>query len=450
MPEYATHGMELDAAPLGRAAMRKATLRLIPLLALGYGSAFMDRVNISFAALQMNRDLHFSSTVYGFGAGLFFLSYAACEIPSNLLLLRFGARRWMARIMLTWGILAIAMMFVRTPIQFYILRFLLGMAEAGFFPGVIFYLMQWFPAEMRARTITRFYISLPLSSVFMGSLAGMLLNLQGKLGLAGWQWLFLVEGLPPLFLSVIFLRYLPNAPADAKWLTPGECRWIEDSLRSENMAIAAIESPAVHARGKLGILRDPRVWLMGAFYCCMLGSSYGYSFSAPVLIQRVTGLSATRVGFIVALTGLLGAASMLLNGLHSDHVRERYWHVIVPCLTMAAAFLAGGWFQIAAIALPAFALIVISYNAMQGPVLALPGEFLHGTSAAVGFAAMNMVAMLGGFVGPYWMGLARDRFGDYRYGLMMLALSMVAAACIMLYMRREAIRLSQKQASISI
>jgi ACS family tartrate transporter-like MFS transporter len=174
----------LDAQSIGRAAMRKATWRLIPLIALAYGTAFMDRVNISFASLQMNRDLHFTASIYGLGAGLFFLSYAACEVPSNLLLCRFGARRWLSRIMITWGVLAIAMMFVKTPMQFYVLRFLLGMAEAGFFPGVVFYLMQWFPPEMRARAVSRFYVSLPLSSVLMGAIAGALLNLQGG---SGWR-----------------------------------------------------------------------------------------------------------------------------------------------------------------------------------------------------------------------------------------------------------------------
>jgi MFS transporter, ACS family, tartrate transporter len=440
MPDQATDDLKLDAAQVGRSAMRKATLRLIPLLALGYGSAYMDRVNISFAALQMNRDLHFSSTIYNFGAGLFFLSYAVCEIPSNLLLLRFRARRWMARIMLSWGILAIAMMFVRTPIQFYVVRFLLGMAEAGFFPGVIFYLMQWFPAEMRARTITRFYISLPLSSVFMGSLAGMLLNLQGKFGLAGWQWLFAVEGLPALALSLIFLLFLPSDPGEAKWLSAAERRWIVDSLRRENEGVANVQSLSTKAKGKLSVLRDARVWLMGTFYCCMLGSTYGYTFSAPILIQQITGLSATKVGLIVASTGLLGAASMLINALHSDRQQERYWHVIVPCLSIAAAFFVGGTFLTAAVALPAFALIVISHNSMQGPALAVPGEFLHGNSAAVGFAAMNMIGMVGGFVGPYWMGLVHDHTGDYRHGLMGLALPMLVAAGIMAYLRMGAVR----------
>src|SRR5271155_2329022 len=185
---FVAQPLPIDHA-VGRAALRKASFRLIPLFALGYGIAYMDRVNISFASLQMNRDLHFSASIYGLGAGLFFLSYAACEIPSNLLLCRFGARRWLARIMFTWGLLAISMLFVRTPRQFYTLRFFLGMAEAGFFPGTLFYIMQCFPPNLRARTISRYYISLPLAAVLMGLVAGPILNLNGRLGLAGWQWL---------------------------------------------------------------------------------------------------------------------------------------------------------------------------------------------------------------------------------------------------------------------
>src|SRR5580693_4652731 len=192
-----------DPDEIGRSALRKASWRLLPVICIGYGLAYMDRINISFASLRMNTDLHFSATVYGFGAGLFFIGYALCEVPSNLLLLRFGAKRWLARIMLTWGLLATAMMFVRTPLEFNVLRFLLGMAEAGFYPGVIFYLTLWFPAHMRARAVSRFYVSLPLSSVLMGSLAGWLLGLGGKLGLAGWQWLFLVEGLPTAVFSLV-------------------------------------------------------------------------------------------------------------------------------------------------------------------------------------------------------------------------------------------------------
>jgi MFS transporter, ACS family, tartrate transporter len=253
----------------GRSALRKASWRLIPLIAFGYGIAYMDRVNISFASLQMNRDLHFSASIYGFGAGLFFVSYAACEVPSNLLLYRVGARRWFARIMVTWGLLAIGMMFVKTPLQFYVMRFLLGMAEAGFFPGVIYYLAQWFPPHMRARSISRFYISFPLGSVLMGSIAGWLLGLEGKAGLAGWQWLFLIEGLPALVLAVVFLLYLPAGPAEATWLTEDERHWI--------LHHAGRGDGDVH-NGSIGrSLLDVRVWQVSLLMLCMLTASYAYT-----------------------------------------------------------------------------------------------------------------------------------------------------------------------------
>ena len=270
-------------AVTGKSAMRKATWRLIPMIGVGYGIAYMDRVNISFASLQMNRDLHFSNTVYGIGAGLFFLSYAACEIPSNLLLYRVGARRWLARIMVTWGLLAMAMLFVRTPWQFYGMRFLLGMAEAGFFPGVLFYLCQWFPAHMRARTISRFYVSLPLSSVVMGSVAGAILNLDGTFGLRGWQWLFLIEGFPAVLLSVVFLKYLPDGPNVAGWLTAPERIWIEAQLAAEGADTPGGLVSSSHATGVAAALTDPRVWLFGIVNLLMLGVSYGYTFSAPAI-----------------------------------------------------------------------------------------------------------------------------------------------------------------------
>ena len=290
----------------------------------------------------MNRDLHFSAASYGLGAGLFFLSYAACEIPSNLLLYRFGARRWIARIMITWGLLAMAMMFVKTPLEFYAVRFLLGMAEAGFFPGVVYYLSQWFPASVRARTVSRFYVALPLSSVFMGGLAGALLNLQGRMGLAGWQWLFLAEGLPAVILSVIFLAYLPNTPAEAKWLTAGERDWLIERLRADNESIGeSIGAPSGtsigerHAEGVFRAILNPRVWQLGIFLLCIYIGFYAFSFSAPVLIQQATGLSNTSLGFAIAIMGVLGALGLVLNGQHSDRAGERYLHLIVPCVLIA-------------------------------------------------------------------------------------------------------------------
>ena len=416
---------------IGRSAMRKTTWRLIPLIALGYGTAFMDRVNISFASLQMNRDLHFTASIYGLGAGLFFLSYAACEVPSNLLLCRFGARRWLSRIMITWGVLAIAMMFVRTPLQFYVLRFLLGMAEAGFFPGVVFYLMQWFPPEMRARAVSRFYISLPLSSVVMGAIAGALLNLQGRLGLAGWQWLFLVEGLPAILLSVVFWVLLPDGPADAKWLTGDERAWVLEQVRADACS-------GGHTHDVWRALRDPRVVQVGLVFLFMLGCSYAYSFSAPAILIRLTGWNAMNVGFLIAVMNLLAAAGMVLNALHSDRNRERYWHVAVPFLVIACGFLVGGLSTLAWLAVPALAVAVIAHSSMQGPLLAIPPMFLKGRTMAAGIAAMNTVGMLGGFIGPYWMGIARDWTGDYQHGLLTLTVPALAAAGIVLWMRRRA------------
>jgi MFS transporter, ACS family, tartrate transporter len=419
---------------IGASAMRKATLRLIPLIALGYGAAYMDRVNISFAALQMNRDLHFSATVYGFGAGLFFLSYAACEIPSNLLLYRFGARRWLARIMVTWGILAMAMLFVRTPWQFYTARFLLGMSEAGFFPGVIFYLMQWFPPELRARAISRFYISLPLSSVFMGLIAGALLNLDGHLGLRGWQWLFLVEGLPAVLLGLAFFLFLPDSPAQANWLTEDERQWI---IRHANQAPSA----ATHHGDSVGhALLDPRVWQLGIFMLIMLASLYAYTFIAPDIVQRSTHLSTAMVGFIIAGLSLLGALGMLLNAMHSDRTRERYWHIIPCCLFISLGFFLCGVSTKPLIAVPALGLLILAYNSMQGPLWSLPGSFLKGRSGAAGIAAINTIGIFGGFLGPYWIGFAKDLTGDYQSGLRFMCLPMLLGAGIMLYLHRDASR----------
>ncbi len=419
------------AQAMGRAALRKATWRLIPLIALGYGTAYMDRVNISFAALQMNRDLHFTATTYGLGAGLFFLSYAVCEVPSNLLLCRFGARRWLSRIMITWGVLAMAMIFVRTPLQFYVLRFLLGVAEAGFFPGVVFYLMQWFPPEMRARTISRFYISLPLSSVVMGGLAGALLDLNGRLGLAGWQWLFLVEGLPAILLSVAFWFLLPDGPAEAKWLTGDERAWVLEQIRVDACA-------GGHADDFWRALRDPRVLQLGLLTLCMLGSVYAYTFSAPVILLRLTGWGATRVGFLISAMNVVGAAGMILVALHSDRKGERHWHAATGFLLIAAGFLVGGSSTRAWVAVPALAVAVIAHASMQGPLLAIPPMFLKGRSMAAGIAAMNTIGILGGFIGPYWMGIAKDLTGDYQHGLLTLTIPAVTAAGIVLWMRRAA------------
>ena len=420
-----------DEEAVGRSALRKASLRLLPLIAIGYGIAYMDRINISFAALQMNRDLHFSASVYGFGAGLFFLSYAACEVPSNLLLVRFGARRWLARIMFTWGLLSIGTLFVKTPMEFYVMRFALGVAEAGFFPGIIYYLSRWFPARQRSRAISRFYIALPLSSVIMGSVAGALLHLQGRWGLAGWQWLFLIEGLPAIVLSVVFLLCLPDGPDTAAWLKDEERRWLLEQLRSDDAAAGG-----VHTGSEVRYaLRQARVWVLGIFLLCVYIGNYSYAFIAPTVIQQVTGFDATRVGFVVAVLGILGAVSMLLNGAHSDKTGERYLHVIVPCLLTTTGFVVAGISATSIVLLFGFACVMIGFNGLNAAVWTIPCSFLAGKSAAAGIAAVNMIAMIGGFVGPYWIGLAKDLTGSYQRGLLACAVPSIIGASIMLAVR---------------
>jgi MFS transporter, ACS family, tartrate transporter len=423
-------------SPIGRVALRKASLRLLPLIAIGFGIAYMDRVNVSFAALQMNHDLGFSASVYGLGAGLFFLSYAASETPSNLLHVRFGARRWLARIMITWGILSIAMMFVRTPAQFYLARLAVGAAEAGFFPGVIFYLSQWFPAARRSQAISGFFIAFPLSSVIMGALAGALLNLNGRLGLAGWQWLFLVEGLPAVLMSVVFLRLLPDGPADAKWLTAAERTWILTQLRNEDAHLRAHSNNLRHA------LREPRVWLMGAALFCIYIGSYSYIFSAPIIIKSITTLSITHVGFAISLISILGAVAMLFNGWHSERTRERFAHVLIPTLCMAAGFIAAGLTANPFLVLPAFAVIFMSFCALMSPVWTIPPTFLTGTAAAAGIAIINTLGSCGGFVGPWFMGRADDLTGSFQRGLLITAIPILIGAAILLLVRRYSIRIS--------
>jgi MFS transporter, ACS family, tartrate transporter len=403
------------------------------MLGLGYGAAFIDRVNISFASLQMNRDLHFSSSIYGLGAGLFFLGYATCEVPSNLLLYRFGARRWLARIMLTWGLLAVGMMFVKTPTQFYVMRFLLGMAEAGFFPGAVYYLAQWFPSTMQARAVSRLYLGPPLGSVVMGALAGALLSLQGTFGLAGWQWLFLVEGSLPVLLSLVFLIYLPDTPTEANWLSAEERAWLLNQPKRH--------APAEGSHDGLGAaLRNPLVWKLGLAVFCMLISAYGYSFSAPAILQKVTTLNVTKVGFLVAFMSLLNAVGLVLNAIHSDRSGERYWHIIIPLLLMAGGYLVGGLSVNPLWVVPALTVSTVSFYSTQGIFFAIPSSFLSGRSAAAGIAVITTIGIVGGFTGPYWMGLMKDLTGNYQRGLITLAIPAFAAAAIMLAVRGNAQR----------
>jgi MFS transporter, ACS family, tartrate transporter len=425
----------VDSASIGASAQRKASWHLLPLIAIGYLFAYMDRINISFASLRMNNDLHFSATVYGFGAGLFFIGYAVCEVPSNLLMLHFGPRRWLARIMLTWGLLAAGMMFVRTPLQFYVMRLLLGISEAGFFPGIIYYLTLWFPAKMRARAVSRFYIALPLSSVVMGSLAGWLLGLQGKLGLAGWQWLFLIEGLPSALYSFAILRMLPDGPAHAAWLSTQEKDWLRQQLDAD-----AEYAHLGHNAGVMQALLSPKVWMIGLFFFGMLTCNYAYNFSAPAILQGVTGWSVAHVGYLVAGFGVAGAIAMLAVSASSDRSGERTLHCIVPCCVTAAAFFVASYGRPAWLVVLALAVSFCASMALLGPALAVPTQFLAGRAAAAGIAAMNTITMFSGFLGPYWMGVMKDATGSYWLGLRGLIIPSLGAAIAMVMLTRSLAR----------
>jgi ACS family tartrate transporter-like MFS transporter len=425
--------VKLTAEDVGRAAIRKASWRLLPLIGIGYLIAYMDRVNISFAALQMNADLHFSATVYGLGGGLFFLSYALLEVPSNLLLMRFGARRWIARIMFTWGLLAAGMMFVRTPMQFYCMRFLLGAAEAGFFPGVIFYLMHWFPSEHRGRAVTRFYVSLPLSSVVMGAVAGFLLNLKGLWGLAGWQWLFLVEGIPAILLSAVILVALPDNPSQAAWLGDDERAWIEQKLAAEHAALGP--SPKHNV---IGALLDWRVLQLGICNVLLIGSTYAFVLSAPAVLQDATQWNVATVGFAISLSSVVGGIAMIVNGWHSDRRRERYLHAAVPVVALACAYLVIVVSTMPWLVVTGYVITVVGTNAFQATFWLIPSDVLKGREAAVGVAAIGSIGMIGSFLGPYLWGIARDLTGGYRVGLLWLVVAHLIGAAILFVARRGA------------
>jgi ACS family tartrate transporter-like MFS transporter len=416
-----------DAA--GRSAVRKVSWHVLPLLSLGFLIAYLDRLNISFAALQMNQDLGFSASIYGFGAGLFFLSYSLLEIPSNLLLVKFGARRWISRIMLTWGIIAVGMMFVRTPSQFYCMRFLLGAAEAGFYPGVLYYLTNWIPATHSGRALGVFIFAAPLSSALSAAIAGPILSLRGIAGLQGWQWLFLIEGAPAIILSILIFLRLPDSVATAKWLSDGERTWLTSKLSGD-------ETRAFQSLRLSEIFANPAIWTLALWYFLVGGAGYSFTLFAPTLLKEVTQWSATRVGLLLSCGALVGAGALVLNGWHSDRSRERYLHAAIPQALMAAAVATLGLSRLPEVIVPAYLVYAVSSWATQAAFWSIPSGMLRGRAAAAGIALIGSAGSLGGFVGPYAFGLARDATGSYRASLLMLAALYLVAGTILLRLRR--------------
>jgi ACS family tartrate transporter-like MFS transporter len=418
-------------AQLGRDTLTKVGWRLLPFLLLLYIVAWLDRVNIGFAALQMNADLGFSATVYGFGAGVFFIGYALFEVPSNLILVRVGARLWIARIMITWGILSVAMMFVSGPLSFYVLRFLLGVAEAGFLPGIIYYLGHWYPAKDRARAVSWFMVAIPVSTVIGAPLSGLILELDGWRGLEGWQWLFLIEGIPAVALGFVVLGYLTDTPERAKWLEPEERRWLAESV--------AAEQRAAHARHGIGLRAafvHPTVWLLALIlFACQCGS-YGLTLWIPQIVRGLSGLGDLMVSAISALPYVAAAIGMIAIGTSSDRSGERFMHIAIPCAVGGIGFMLSAYFTSPLPGMIALTIAAVGDLGTRGPFWALPTRFLTGSAAAAGIALINTMASLGGFVGPYAVGLVRDITGGFAGGLVFLAVLLLLAACGAVILRR--------------
>lgn len=422
-----------EAAPgLEAATLSRVTRRLIPFMFALYIANYLDRVNVSFAALQMNRDLGFSAGAYGLGAGMFFLGYCVFQVPSNLVLARVGARRWIGTIMIVWGAIAAAMMLVRGVGSFYTLRFLLGVVEAGFFPGMIFYLANWFPATHRARAVARFMTAIPLSGVVGGPLSGWLLGWNGVAGLAGWQWLFVLEGLPSVVLGVVALRYLTDRPEDAAWLPADGRVWLSERLRLER----AGASDRRRASLRLALL-DGVVWRLGVLYFLIVVGLYGQGLWLPQLIKGSSQLGDLTVGLLAAAPALAAAVAMVAIAAHSDRSGERHVHVALPLVAGAIGFaMTALAVDSPLVATAALSLAAIGFTGALGPFWALPTSFLSGAAAAGGIALINSLGNIAGFAGPYLVGVVKDATGGFAGALLAFAVLMLAGALLALWLRR--------------
>jgi MFS family permease len=390
--------------------IRAISWRLIPFLVLAYFFSYLDRVNLGFAALTMNADLKFSPLVYAWGAGIFFIGYFIFEIPSNLALERFGASRWIARIMVTWGIISALMATVSGEMSFYILRFLLGVAEAGFFPGIILYLTYWYPAEYRARFLAAFAIAVPVSTVIGAPISGLLLGLDGVMGLKGWQWLFIIEGIPSMLLGIVTWFYLTDRPEKADWLTTEQKAWLAAKLQAE----VATKQAAQHLT--LGqALSSPKVIMLSLIYFGFVGALYGMQFWLPQIVKAF-GLTNAQTGFVTAIPYLFGTIAMILWARHSDATRERVAHVGGPLLLTAAA-------------IGVFCTFAVFWT--------LPTAWLSGTAAAGGIALINSIGNLAGFGGPYLIGWVKDTTGSTSNGLLVLSLLPLMAGLLVFLGRHE-------------
>ncbi|QGY01663.1 MFS transporter [Methylobacterium mesophilicum SR1.6/6] len=408
---------------------RRITWRLLPFLMFLWVLSWIDRVNIGFAKLQMLAELRFSETVYGIGAGIFFIGYFLCEVPSNLLLERIGARKTIARITLLWGLCCVAMMFVTTPAFFYVLRFLLGVFEAGFYPGVILFLTYWYPSERRAKVFGLFMSASALAGVIGGPLAGAIMaGMHGVNGWSGWQWVFLLEGIPSILAGLVTLIYLTDRPSKAAWLTPEQRALVEADLARDAEALG----PREHRI--LASLKDPRVWQCIAIFFCIVTANSALTFFGPSVVRDAGFTDPLTVGWIMSAAYLCGGAGMILNGRHSDRTGEARLHCGVPAFIGALAIALTGFFitDAPALALVMLALAIVGTMSAIPVFWQIPGRFLAGSAAAAGIALINSVANLAGFGAPAVMGYLREHSGSVSTGLWLVAAVEAAALVLIL------------------
>jgi len=421
-----------DDKVLEGVTMQQVTLRIVPFLMLCYFIAFIDRVNVGFAGYEMSKDLGFTNTEFGFGAGIFFIAYFICEVPSNLLLEKIGARRWIARIMMSWGVVAIGMAFVTGTVSFYSVRFLLGAAEAGFFPGVILYLTYWFPREHRARVVGVFMIAIPVSTFLGSPISGAILDLDRVMGLRGWQWLFIIEALPAIVLGAMVLFLLPDKPATAAWLTPEQREWLMQRLAAEQARAARGPQLSLWQ-----ILTHRRVMALALVYAGSTATNYGLSFWQPQIIKSF-GMDNFHAGLVNAVPFLIASFAMVLWGRRSDRAHERVWHTAIALFVSAAGL--GACLYITALIPTVLALSValVGCFALKGPFWALSTEWLAAGAAAAGIAQINAIGNLAGFVGPFLLGWIKDLTDSYTLGMLPMLGLAIAGGVVVLTMGRTA------------
>jgi ACS family tartrate transporter-like MFS transporter len=422
----ATDGVRSLSAEQTR-VLHKAAWRLIPLLALAYFFNYLDRTSVGYAALQMTGQLGLTATQFGLGAGIMFFGYCLCEVPSNLAMYRFGARLWMARIMITWGLAAAATALVVGPYSFYALRLILGIAEAGFFPGVIFFLTLWFPAQYRTRVLAWFTVATPISFLVGGPLSIWLLQMHGFLGLAGWQWMFLIEGLPACILGLITLKVLTNHPAEATWLSDDERGVLTGMLAEE-------QSKGQHSHGFKAALKDPRVWILSSITFSFTLGSYGIGIWLPQML-KAHGVEVSMIGWVAAIPYFFATIALLMWAKHVDRTGNGIFNLALAMFLAGAALLGALQTSTLVPALAGITMALIGTIAGKTIFYTLPGKFLRGQAAAGGIALINSIGAFGGFVGPFLMGFLKDYTGSFTSGLMVMGCIMFMAAVMVMSLR---------------